>query len=227
MSSPNWSTETRLIIERKKGKNPYSFEIYNTKDYESQCFYFNIYLRTKLYKNSLANTVSKHIAGFTGNDSHSYDSIAQIHILSLYCKNYLKKKTSAKEIVKLLYKIYEYLRHNSGGEGGKTYITRKVHTLLVEYFRRKQDHKIRKDMKVYGYQNKKELISYLVKQRDKQIEDLEKQIHTFTNLSSKQRILTIEEYIEQIQWITEDIELMKKYYKEIIDRLNSMQSNRK
>jgi hypothetical protein len=182
--APFWSTETRLIVFRDNNpKNkPYQLKYYDSFKYESQCFYFNVFDRTREYKYKDSQLLRNYLIGY--NDS--YDSVAQFYLMEQYYKNYRKRKYNFAEIVRLLYQVAEFMRKHGGSQGTRTPITCAVYSLLTEHIRSVNITKEewREYIRKHGYNtnNKMQKLVHNIEQKyDESVAEIDNQMLTFYN----------------------------------------------
>jgi hypothetical protein len=149
---PVHSTETRLITSKikyinnklkkpydKKDFEKYIFKYYNYKKYEEQLNYFNLRDRLRKFEYKDSKLIKNYLIGH----DDGYSNVGCYYILYKYLKNYLKQVPDIKEIVKLMFKIDNFMIHEIKY---RTPILCTINDNLKTILNRKEEHvKIDKD----------------------------------------------------------------------------------
>lgn len=88
--APTYSTETRLLVSKTKD-NKYPMKIYNYKDYESQCYYYNFVTRKKQFRYKESGKLPHYVIGMT----NIYENAAEYYIVEAFLERTAASGTAA------------------------------------------------------------------------------------------------------------------------------------
>ena len=236
---PLYSTETRLIIDKKRDN--FIMHEYDYRAYEEKMLNYNLTIRANIpmyFKDSAS--IKNHIYGF--NDS--YDSVVEYYIIYSYLKEYTQQVPPQENILNLLFDIRKYhfdsMPDFGGGiSQGRTVQTCQLRTLVKSKFASYNE--FLKWINTRYYDNsiiniEKDLINILnifkgkVRKNENYSQNL---MHKFTvysalpTLSTSHVHLPKSRYSYQIGVIKKDILLNKHYTNTILKYFKTLAKDKK
>ena len=208
---PQYSTETRLIVDKKKDK--YQLYNYDTVMYEEKCYYYNIHIRNEkmMYVNS--EELKKHILGCDDN----YETCSEYKIIEQYF-TVNKLNINWESICKMMYEIRNFHNDNIstrilGQLFNKSLALCKMFTIYKEKFPTYEKFVLRIEKKALNTEQVKKLFDSITQIYKSNNEHNKYQMDCFNNgtLFSKSYYLT------QIQLAMDGIKANNIIYKAITD----------